>query len=283
MVLEQSTLRAAIVVTMPLLDFQIREHLRECGGVEIVLNATHTDELLEFLRWEPLDVIVCEEVLLQEIRPLVPQSILLIQLRRNGRPIDGTSPIPTLDLRQPNWGGGLTALVRQRLQPPVRPERRRSSAGVPYFGAVAAAGRMGESTSTDVESGLPTAEAFQLALAALPAEGKPAVLIFASLQRLAAEGGYVPEILARMRTVLREHDLMFRLDQLHVALLLPWDMPGVAPNALARMAQVLWPPHPTALVAGYAGWQVGTSVDACVQQAWTAMCTALDRTTAPVH
>lgn len=274
MVLEQPILRAGIVVAMPLLDFQIREHLRACGGVEIALVATHTDELLEFLRWEPLDVIVCEEMLLQEVRPLVPHSILLIQLRRNGRPIDKTVPIPTLDLRQPTWGAALMELVKQRRQPPMRMERRRSHNGAPYFALVAAASKRVDPAAVDPESGLPSIPAFQMALAALPAEGKPTVLVFVNLQRVAAEGGYVPEILARMRSVLREHDLMFRIDQMHAALLLPWDVPDVAPGLLARMSQTLWPPHPTALVAGYASWRAGTPVDACAQQAWTAMCGA---------
>lgn len=271
---DQAVLRAGIVVTLPLLDFQVRDYLRQCGGVELVLTTNRTSELLQFLRWEPLDVIICDEVLLQEVRPLVPASILLIQLRRNGRPIDAAMAVPTLDVRQPSWGSMLVAIVQQRKQPQAPADRRRGRDGTHYFGIVETAGTPSTLSMIDIESGLPTLSAFQQALAALPVAGVPTMLVFLDLQRVVAEGGYMPELLRRLRPALREHDLLFRVDQWHLALLLPWEAPDIAIGLLSRVAQALWPPHPTALVAGYAGWQPGVPVDACAQQAWAAMCAA---------
>lgn len=287
MVQEESTVFAAhevvVAITVPMISYRVCEELYQMLDVGVLGPVATADDALTLARCCAAPIVVCDALLAQALAPHLPAlGGRLIRVRLEAQPTsDGErrGP-PSIDLTLPTWTGRLRALICNP-DPPSSSlderERRQRAAG--YLGALLEeGGAEGDPAPCDVETGLPTAAAFGAATRNLARLGEPTLLLFVDLSAVVAggtkDGAWLAEAGKRLRHMLRQGDLVFRLDQALYAILAPCPRAEDVPMLRERLRWMLCGADfiaPDTIRTGDAYWTGTTAPTQAASIAWHAL------------
>jgi hypothetical protein len=272
-----------VAITIPLLAYRVCEELYQMPDVGVLGPVTTAEEALVLARCCVAPILVSDALMAQALAPHLTSlggRQIRVRLQDGAAHEDDRRGPPSINLALPTWTARLRALVCEEL--PSAPmaddhERRQRAAG--YLGALLDEGvARDHPAARDAETDLPTGAAFGVATANLAQVGEPTLLLFVDLSAVVASGAkqraWLAEAGKRLRHMLRQGDLVFRLDVALYAILAPCPRPEYAPVLRQRLRWMLCGADfiaPECILTGDAYWTGETTPAQTASTAWHAL------------
>lgn len=271
-----------VAITVPLLAYRVCEELYQIPGVEVLGPVSTAEDALALASCCTSPLILCDDNLVQALAPHVSAiGAQLVRMRLDAlqAPEFVRLGTPELDLRVPTWSGQLRSYlaVDQVTAPASVVRDRRQNAGKALGRLLGTGGNAG-TVAHDPETGLPTSATFGTAVAGLPQIGTPTAILFVDLTPVIVRAGKEPAWLAeagkRLRRMLRQGDLVFRLDRALYAVLAPCPRPDRVPALRDRLRWMLCGSEfiaPEHIVMGDAYWTAAEAPTQVATAAWQSL------------